>query len=57
VAYESILLGMFAIFHGNGTGEDRRNHMNDTTLGYSRDGFHWCRPDRRAFLPVGRGKD
>src|SRR5207342_1346761 len=21
-------------------------------LGYSRDGFHWSRPDRSAFLPV-----
>ncbi len=54
VAYESLLLGMFAIFHGNGTGPNRRHHMNDVTLGFSRDGFHWHRPDRRAFLGVGQ---
>jgi hypothetical protein len=53
VAYESIMLGLFTIFHGNGTGPRRHHHMNDLTLGYSRDGFHWYRPDRRAFLGVG----
>lgn len=53
VAYESILLGMFSMFHGDGTTRGRRHHMNDVTLGYSRDGFHWHRPDRRAFLGVG----
>jgi hypothetical protein len=53
VAYESILLGLFTMFHGNGTGPARHHHMNDLSLGYSRDGFHWCRPDRRAFLGVG----
>jgi hypothetical protein len=54
VAYESLMLGMFSIFHGNGAGEGRRHHMNDVTLGYSRDGFHWHRPDRRPFLAVGQ---
>jgi hypothetical protein len=54
VAYESIVLGMFSIFHGNGTQPGRRYHMNDVTLGYSRDGFHWHRPDRRAFLGIGQ---
>jgi hypothetical protein len=53
VAYESVMLGMFAIFHGDGVGESSRYHMNDLTLGYSRDGFHWHRPDRRAFIGVG----
>src|SRR6185295_13592833 len=25
---------------------------NNVVLGYSRDGWHWSRPDRRAFCPV-----
>jgi hypothetical protein len=57
VAYESILLGLFTIFHGNGAGPRRHHHMNDLTLGYSRDGFHWRRPDRRAFLGPGEDRE
>ncbi len=54
VAYESVLLGLFSIFHGDDDStEDSHRHMTDVTLGYSRDGFHWHRPDRRAFLSVG----
>jgi hypothetical protein len=53
VAYESLMLGLFTIFHGDGDGTPgSHEHMNDVTLGYSRDGFHWYRPDRRAFLGV-----
>ena len=53
VAYESLMLGLFNIFHGNDDGTPgSHEHMNDVTLGFSRDGFHWHRPDRRAFLPV-----
>jgi hypothetical protein len=49
VAYESIVLGLFTIWHG----EDRRREKpNDISVGYSRDGFHWSRPDRTAFVPV-----
>lgn len=54
VAYESLMLGLFSIFHGNGDGSPgSHRHNNDITLGYSRDGFHWYRPDRRAFIGVG----
>jgi len=54
VAYESLMLGMFSIYHGDGDGEPgSRRHMNDVCLGFSRDGFHWHRPDRRAFVGVG----
>jgi len=49
VAYESILLGLFTIFRGE---RPQREKPNDVCVGYSRDGFHWARPDREAFLPV-----
>jgi len=49
VAYESILLGLFTIFRGERL---IREKPNDVCVGYSRDGFHWARPDREAFLPV-----
>ena len=49
VAYESIVLGLFTIFRGERL---IREKPNDVCVGYSRDGFHWSRPDRDAFLPV-----
>ena len=49
VAYESIVLGLFTIFRGERL---VREKPNDVCVGYSRDGFHWARPDRDAFLPV-----
>jgi len=47
VAYESILLGCFSIWRGQ---PKDRAKPNDLCLGFSRDGFHWDRPDRRPFL-------
>jgi len=49
VAYESLLLGLFTIWRGQPAD---RAKPNDIVLGYSRDGWHWSRPDRRAFCPV-----
>ncbi len=49
VAYESIILGLFSIWRGQPTD---RAKPNEVCLGFSRDGFHWDRPDRRAFMPV-----
>lgn len=49
VAYESVLLGLFSIWRGERTDREK---PNDIVIGYSRDGFHWHRPDRRAFIPV-----
>lgn len=49
VAYESVLLGLFTIFRGE---RNEREKPNDVCVGFSRDGFHWDRPDRQAFLPV-----
>jgi hypothetical protein len=47
VAYESILLGLFSIWRG----ESKVHHKhNDICLGFSRDGFHWLRPDRQPFI-------
>jgi hypothetical protein len=49
VAYESVMLGLFAIWRGESS---VREKINEVTVGFSRDGFHWDRPDRRPFLPV-----
>lgn len=48
--YESLMLGLFVI-HSK-VAEGNRPKINQVTLGYSRDGFHWHRPDRRPFLNV-----
>ncbi|NOX53549.1 MAG: glycosyl hydrolase family 32 [Planctomycetes bacterium] len=49
VAYESVLLGLFTIWRGQ---PKDRAKPNEICLGFSRDGFHWHRPSRRAFIPV-----
>ncbi|HWI20780.1 MAG TPA: hypothetical protein VNT81_23660 [Vicinamibacterales bacterium] len=49
VAYESVVLGMFTTWHGE---DKKREKPNDITLGFSRDGFHWARPNRDAFIGV-----
>jgi hypothetical protein len=49
VAYESVLLGLFTIWRGQ---PRDRAKANEVVAGYSRDGFHWHRPDRRALIPV-----
>ena len=54
-AYESLLLGLFSIWQGPENdvmlkrGIEKRNEV---LLGFSRDGFHWHRPDRQPFAPV-----
>jgi hypothetical protein len=54
VAYESLLLGLFTILRGDVDNktpvEPDRPKPNNVCLGFSRDGFHWDRPDRRAFM-------
>ncbi len=49
VAYESLLLGLFTIWRGQ---PGPRPKPNEVCVGFSRDGFHWSRPDRRPFCPV-----
>ncbi|MDA3926766.1 MAG: glycosyl hydrolase family 32 [Kiritimatiellae bacterium] len=49
VAYESIMLGMYEIHHGPPNGECEKTGLPKITelnFAYSRDGFHWDRPDR-----------
>ena len=55
VAYESLLVGLFAIWQGPSNSECRRlgiQKRNELLVGFSRDGFHWYRPDRRPFIGV-----
>ena len=47
VAYESIMLGMVTIWRGQTTDRPKPNEL---LLAFSRDGFHWDRPDRTPFL-------
>ena len=55
IAYESIILGFYAMWKGpendvcNQYGIQKRNEIG---LGYSRDGFHFYRPDHAAFMGV-----
>jgi hypothetical protein len=49
VAYESLMLGLFSIWRGQPADSDKPNEI---TVGFSRDGFHWDRPDRKPFIPV-----
>jgi hypothetical protein len=49
VAYESLLLGLFSIWRGQ---PNDRPKPNEVCAGFSRDGFHWHRPDHRAFISV-----
>jgi len=61
-AYESVLLGLFSVWRGDyrdATTEKGkelraagRPKQNSICVGFTRDGFHWDRPDRRPFLPV-----
>jgi len=52
VAYESVMLGLFTIWRGAAPEETGRPELNDVCLGFSRDGFHFARPDRTPFLPM-----
>ena len=57
VAYESILLGIFEIHLGPPNKECNKvglPKITELNLAYSRDGWHWHRPDRRAFIPAER---
>jgi hypothetical protein len=57
VAYESLLLGIFQIHLGPPNevcDKGKFPKITELKLGFSRDGFHWQRPDRRAFIPATR---
>ena len=53
VAYESLMVGMHYIHRGPRNGICDKGgfpKLIDLELGFSRDGFHWHRPDRRGFI-------
>jgi hypothetical protein len=49
VAYESVLLGLFTMWRGEGS---EREKPNDVCLGFSRDGFHFWRGSHDPFVGV-----
>lgn len=54
IPYESVMVGMFGIVRGPMASKAwNKTHtvkFNDLLVAYSRDGFHWDRPDRTPFL-------
>ncbi len=53
VAYESLMVGMHYIHRGPNNGicdKGKFPKLVDLELGFSRDGFHWDRPDRGGFI-------
>ena len=55
IAYESIMLGFFAIWQGpdnDVTAKQGIQKRNEVLIGYSRDGFHWSRPSHKPFMGV-----
>ena len=49
IAYESVMVGLFGLFRGEGSDREKPNEL---CLGFSRDGFHWSRPTHEPFIPV-----
>ncbi len=54
--YESLMVGLFTIWRGDKNIPEGRPKPNSIWLGFSRDGYHWDRPDRRPFLDVSEKK-
>lgn len=57
VAYESLMVGMHYIHRGPKNeicDKGKFPKLLDLELGFSRDGFHWDRPDRRGFITGSR---
>lgn len=57
VAYESLMIGMHYIHRGPNNrvcAEGKFPKLIDLELGFSRDGFHWYRPDRGGFIAGSR---
>lgn len=60
VAYESVMLGVHMILRGPRNeicDKEKFPKLSDLELGFSRDGFHWDRPDRRPFVAASRKED
>ncbi|MGZ0709275.1 glycosyl hydrolase family 32 [Coraliomargarita sp. W4R53] len=57
VGYESVMLGLHQIHLGPGNNECAKMgipKITDLKVSFSRDGFHWDRPHREAFIPSTR---
>jgi hypothetical protein len=57
VGYESLMLGFHQIHLGPPNGECQKlgiPKITELMLSFSRDGFHWHRPNREAFIPATR---
>lgn len=57
VAYESLMVGMHYILRGpynSVCDKGKFPKLIDLELGFSRDGFHWDRPDRSGFIKASR---
>ncbi len=57
VGYESLMLGLFEIHLGPDNKvciEKGHPKITELKTAFSRDGFHWHRPDRRTFIPASR---
>ena len=57
VAYESVMIGLIAIFRGPNNAraaELGSPKTNDLALAFSRDGFHWDRSNRDPLIPATR---
>ena len=60
LAYESLMLGFFTVHQGPPNKECDRLGIpkrNEVVVGYSRDGFHFDRPNRRPLLPAVEEED
>lgn len=59
VAYESVMIGMFAMFYGPPNEIAYREKIPktiDLQVGFSRDGLSWNRPNREAFIACSRAE-
>jgi hypothetical protein len=55
VAYENVMLGLFSVLEGPENPDSARLNIhkrNEVLVGFSRDGYHWDRPCRKAFIGV-----
>jgi len=53
IAYESLMIGMHQIHRGpdnQACAAGKFPKLTDLEIGFSRDGFHWHRPDRSGFI-------
>ncbi len=59
VAYESLMIGMHQIHRGPDNevcAKGKFPKLTDLEVGFSRDGFHWDRPDREGFIRAERSE-